>query len=89
MRGTQQTTEQLVQSRAGQATALPIDFGSGADQLFLILYGSNAGGNANGAATFGGTPATLTYAGPLSPFNGVGQYNVATPRSLAGAGKVT
>jgi uncharacterized protein (TIGR03437 family) len=31
---------------------------------------------------------TLTYAAPLSPYNGVAQYNIAVPNSLTGAGKV-
>lgn len=36
----------------------------------------------------GGIAAPLLYAGPLQPFNGVAQYNVEIPRSLAGAGRV-
>jgi uncharacterized protein (TIGR03437 family) len=32
----------------------------------------------------GGVTAPLLYAGPLQPFNGVAQYNVEIPRSLAG-----
>lgn len=30
----------------------------------------------------------LAYAGPLTPFNGVAQYNILVPPSLAGAGTV-
>ena len=72
----------------GQAAALPIDLGDATDRVFLILYGSNLGATATGTATVGGTAAPLLYAGPLTPYNGVAQYNVEVPRSLAGAGKV-
>ena len=84
--GGQQTTEQFVQRTGNTAAALPIDTGTG--QVYLILYGSNLGANANGAATVNGVSTPLAYAGPLSPFNGVAQYNILVPPGLAGAGKV-
>lgn len=83
-----QSTGQFVQLSGGRAVALPIDLGASTDRVFLILYGRNLGANANGTATVGGIPAPLLYAGPLQPFNGVAQYNVEIPRSLAGAGRV-
>ena len=88
VRGAEQTTEQFVQLTGGQAAARPIDLGGATDRVFLVLYGSNLGANANGTATVGGAPATLAYAGPLTPYNGVAQYNIEVPRILAGAGKV-
>ncbi|MFN9895348.1 MAG: YHYH protein [Acidobacteriota bacterium] len=84
----QQTSEQFVRLNAGQAAALPIDLGPATDRVFLILYGSNLGAAATGTATVNGVTAPLLYAAPLSPFNGVAQYNIEIPRSLAGAGKV-
>lgn len=88
VRGAQQLTEQFIQSVNGQPTAIPIDLSNATDQVFLILYGSNLNGPANGTATINGQPATLTYAAPTIPYNGVAQYNIAVPNSLAGAGKV-
>jgi len=84
--GAQQSTEQFVQRTGNTAAALPVDVSSG--QVYLILYGSNLGANANGTATVGGVNTQLTYAGPLNPFNGVAQYNVLVPPTLVGAGKV-
>ena len=86
--GGQQTTEQFVRLNAGQAAAQAIDLGGASDRVFLILYGSNLGAAANGTATVGGVSAPLLYAAPLSPYNGVAQYNIEIPRTLAGAGKV-
>ena len=37
-------------------------------------------------ATIGGVAATVAYAGALTPFNGVAQFNVLIPRALAGRG---
>jgi uncharacterized protein (TIGR03437 family) len=88
VRGQQQLTEQFVQSVGGQAAAVPIDVSQASDEVFLVLYGSNLGASARGTATIGGVPATLTYAAPLTPYNGVAQYNIAIPSSLAGTGKV-
>ncbi len=89
VRGTQQLTEQFVQSANGQATGIPIDVSNLTDQVFLILYGTNLNAPANnGTATINGIATTLTYAAPTTPYNGVAQYNIAIPNSLAGAGKV-
>ncbi len=84
--GTQQTSEQFVQRTGNNAAALPIDVATG--QVYLVLYGSNLGANATGTATVGGVATQLAYAGPLTPFNGVAQYNILVPPSLAGAGTV-
>ena len=91
VRGTQQFTEQFAQqSAAGVITALPIDLGPTGDQVYLVLYGGNLGGGstATATATIGDTPAEVAYAGNLIPANGVAQFNVLVPRSLAGRGTV-
>ncbi len=80
VRGTQQLTEQFANSA--------IDLGPATDQLFLILYGANLSTVNTATATIGDTSADLLYAGPLSPSNGVAQFNLAIPRTLAGAGTV-
>ena len=87
LRGGQQFTEQIAQFAGGQTTGLPIDVSASADQVFLVLYGANLGAQAQGSATINGVATTLNYAAPLSPYNGVAQYNIAVPNSLAGAGK--
>ena len=88
VRGAQQSTEQFAQSSSGVATAIPIDLGSATDQLFLVLYGSNLGSATAMTATIGGVSAEVAYAGNLIPANGVAQFNIAVPRSLAGRGSV-
>lgn len=86
--GGQAVTEQFVQLTGGQVAALPIDLGSSDEQVSLSLYGSNVVAAATGTATVGGKPAVLTLAAPVSPFNGVAQFNIAVPNTLVGAGKV-
>lgn len=80
VRGTQQFTEQF----AGTA----IDLGPATDQVYLVLYGGNLLTVISATATIGGVPAEVAYAGALVPANGVAQFNLAIPRSLAGAGQV-
>ena len=88
VRGAQQSTEQLAASSQGTTAAVPIDLGPAGDQVYLILYGGNLGTAASAGATIGGVPAEVAYAGPLTPANGVAQFNILIPRSLAGAGTV-
>jgi uncharacterized protein (TIGR03437 family) len=40
------------------------------------------------SVTIGGTPATVTYAGPQGTYPALDQINVLVPSSLAGAGVV-
>ena len=86
--GSQQTIEQLAIATAGVASALPIDLGPTTDQIYLILYGGNLGTVTSASATIGDIAAGLAYAGPLTPANGVAQFNLLIPRTLAGAGTV-
>lgn len=78
--GAQQSTEQFA--------AAPIDLGPSSDQVYLILYGANLPTINTSSATINGQSADLLFAGPLTPFNGVAQFNLALPRSTAGAGLV-
>lgn len=83
VRGQQQSVEQF----ASASGAVPIDLGPSGDLVYLILYGANLP-IGTVTATIGGVPADVAYAGPLTPANGVAQFNILVPRSLAGAGAV-
>lgn len=78
VRGGQQLIEQFAQT--------PIDLGPAGDQVYLVLYGGNLPEVKTATATIGGVAATVAYAGALTPFNGVAQFNVLIPRALAGRG---
>lgn len=80
VRGNQQITEQFANTA--------VDLGPSTDQLFLILYGANLPTVNTASATIAGTTADLLYSGNLTPSNGVAQFNLALPRTLAGAGTV-
>ena len=80
VRGDQQTTEQFAEKA--------IDMGPAADQVYLVLYGGNLPEVKTATATISGAAATVAYAGTLMPFNGVAQFNLLLPRSLAGKGAV-
>ncbi len=86
--GGRQSTEQFATTVSGITSAIPIDLGQTTDQVYLVLYGGNLGTVTSSSATVGGVTAELAYAGPLTPANGVAQFNIAIPRSLAGAGTV-
>jgi hypothetical protein len=88
VRGSEQITEQFAQSSGGVTTAIPIDLGPAADQVYLVLYGGNLGTVSSSSATIGGVSAQVAYAGNLTPANGVAQFNLAIPRSLAARGSV-
>ena len=83
VRGQQQSTEQF----ASATGAVPIDLGPAGDLVYLILYGANLPAGTV-TATIGGVTADVAYAGALTPANGVAQFNILVPRSLAGAGMV-
>jgi hypothetical protein len=83
-----QSNESFTTELEGSAVAVPIDLGASGDQVFLVVYGGNLGTAHKVTATLGGVAAEVSYAGPLLPFNGVAQFNVAVPRSLAGSGSV-
>ena len=82
------TNEQFTNVSANVGSPLPIDLGPAGDQVYLVLYGSNLGTVSSSSVTVGGVAAELAYAGPLAPANGVAQFNIGIPRTLAGAGAV-
>lgn len=70
---------------------VPIDFGNGADQLYLILFGSgirNRGALTSARATIGGLSVETLYAGKQSGFDGLDQINLRLPTTLRGRGDV-
>ena len=89
-----QTFEPVAQYDAStsQFVALPINFGTSTDQLFLILYGTgfrNASSLANVSLLVGPTLVPVSFAGKQPAYAGLDQINAELPRSLAGAGQVT
>ncbi|HKQ73753.1 MAG TPA: hypothetical protein VJ810_08515, partial [Blastocatellia bacterium] len=69
----------------------PIDLGDGADQLFLIGFGTGFRSRSSlsaVSASIGGTNAQVLFAGAQGDFAGLDQTNIAIPRSLAGRGDV-
>lgn len=72
--------------------ALPIDLGSQADDLFLVLFGTGfrfRSALSNATARVGGSPLEVVYAGPASDYAGLDQMNVRLNRSFAGRGQAT
>ncbi len=84
--------EQVVELDAGsQIVARPIDLGSDADQVVLLLFATGIRGRASESSvevTIGGVPAQVLYAGPQGEFPGLDQINVLIPKSLRGRGLV-
>ena len=89
VRAGQNINEQVFQQTpSGALVAAPIELGPDTDLVYLVLYGSGIGTAATATATIGGLPVPVSYAGRLPNGNGLDQYNVLIPRSLAGKGKV-
>ena len=81
----------VFQCGSGGCTAVAMDLGAATDTLVVEFYGTGIRGRssaANVAATIGGAPATVLFAGAQGQFDGLDQVNVVVPRSLAGAGEV-
>jgi uncharacterized protein (TIGR03437 family) len=71
--------------------ARPIDLGSGADRVFLILFGTGVRGRspfAKLSASIGGIEAPVFYAGAQGDLAGLDQINLLLSRALAGRGVV-
>jgi len=76
----------------GRYVAIPIDLGSGTDQVFLVLYGTGIRGRSSLSevtANVGGVNTQVLYAGSQNQFAGLDQVNLLLPRALAGQGNVT
>jgi uncharacterized protein (TIGR03437 family) len=68
-----------------------VDLGAESDQVFLVLFGTGIRfRDSSGvvAATVGGEPAEVLYAGSQNEYVGVDQVNLRLARSLAGRGEV-
>ncbi len=85
----QQSTESVYDvTAAGAIIPTPIDLSSDSDLVYLVLFGTGLGKNAQVSASIGDLTLTPAYAGPQGTFTGLDQYNLLLPRSLAGKGKV-
>ncbi len=94
VRNGQQSFEPLYQvNSAGVVTAVPIDLGTAAEQVYLIVFGSGLGKATQVSASFnssgGGVAVTPAYAGPQGTYGGLDQFNLLLPRALAGKGNVS
>jgi uncharacterized protein (TIGR03437 family) len=76
---------------AGSCQPVPIDLGSGSDQVYLQLYGTGIRGRSALAAVtagIGGFEAPVEYAGPVAGMSGLDQVNLRLPGILRGSGEV-
>ncbi len=84
-----QTFESIYQTdQNGNVTALPIDFGSATDTVYMSLYGTGIR-NFQGAVSATTYNAPVTYAGPQGTYTGLDQVNIQLPRTLATANGAT
>jgi uncharacterized protein (TIGR03437 family) len=85
-----QTPGNLVQPNAsGALQPVPINVGTGSEQVFLILYGTGIRNHAQPVtAMIGTTAATVAFSGAQGTFVDEDQINVLVPQSLKGAGMV-
>jgi uncharacterized protein (TIGR03437 family) len=67
-------------------TASPINLSSGADAVYLQLYGTGLRHAVTVTATVNGTPVPVDYAAAQGTSPGLDQVNLEIPASLAGAG---
>jgi uncharacterized protein (TIGR03437 family) len=75
----------------GRVVARPINLGSSAEQVFMVLYGTGfrAAGMASVTVMIGGVNVPVIYAGAQNQYPGFDQVNIGPlPRSLAGRGDV-
>ena len=78
---------------AGRQSAVlatePVDLGTPADQVVLVLYGTGWRGASAGVQVWiGGVAVEVLFAGRQPEYAGLDQLNVRLPRSLAGRGEV-
>ncbi len=92
IRGGGQTTSLVFQcAAAGACTGMPIEPESGADQVFLLLFGTgirNVSAQSAVRATIGGVNVEVLAAVPQGEFAGLDQVNLRLPAALAGRGEV-
>ncbi len=90
--GGQQTYEPVARfdSTQGKFVSIPIDLAAGADQVFLLLYGTGIRGRSslqNVIVKVGDLDLVPSYAG-MQGLPGLDQLNIELPSGLAGAGEV-
>lgn len=76
---------------SGSCGTVPIDFGAGADQLYLELYGTGirrASSRNAVSVAIGNIDAPVSYAGPEGTYPGLDQVNVLLPQTLKGRGRL-
>lgn len=74
-----------------QFVTLPIHFGSGREQLYLVLFGSGVRYrdlHSKISAKIGGQDVQIIYAGAQGSFVGLDQINLLLPSNLSGRGEV-
>jgi uncharacterized protein (TIGR03437 family) len=81
-----QTFETIYQTdQNGNVTALPINFGSATDTIYVALYGTGIRNYQHAASAMidGQYNAPVTYAGAQGTYAGLDQVNIQLPISLA------
>jgi uncharacterized protein (TIGR03437 family) len=76
----------------GKFVPVPIDLGTEAESVFLVLFGTgwrNAASLSSVSVTIGGVASPVQYAGKQPTNDGLDQINALLPRELAGRGDVT
>jgi uncharacterized protein (TIGR03437 family) len=87
--GVQTLTALITTNSAGSLIPVPINVGSGSDQVFLELYGTGIRHHQTPVtATIGGETLTATYADTQGFYVGEDQINFLLPQDLKGAGLV-
>ena len=72
-----------------ECTAVPIDLGTGSDQVHLSLYGTGIRRRPEDVrVTIGGVSAPVSFAGQQPTYPGLDQVNVLVPAALRGRGIV-
>jgi len=78
-------------SQQNRFVPIPIELGSSADQVYLVLYGTGLRNRSSLSAvncSIGGVNSETLYAGAVPGLVGFDQINLRLPRSLAGRGEI-
>jgi uncharacterized protein (TIGR03437 family) len=89
IRGGDATFELPFRCDSGGCVPLPIDLGSGSDQVYLTLYGTGIRQRESDESVvvrMGAAVLPVLFAGPQPQYPGLDQVNFRLPRDLAGSG---
>ena len=75
-------------STLGKFVATPIELGPDNEQVFLITFATGCRNARTVAATVGGVPGVIAFAGAQGGQAGLDQINIRLPRALAGRGEL-